>query len=119
MSKAETGGMNKIGRLALRREGDNWVAYYAEAETMQQSIFLGSIAIGAVANHLTPTAMSADRRSEKSRHCLPPPTVRGDTPTAWRRACIKVSRVAFCNPKQLQGVIAALVYDAKRHGRRA
>jgi hypothetical protein len=70
MSKAETGGMNKIGRLALRREGDNWVAYYAEAETMQQSIFLGSIAIGAVANHLTPTAMSADRRSEKSRHCL-------------------------------------------------
>jgi hypothetical protein len=31
----------------------------------------------------------------------------------------KVSRVAFCNPKQLQGVIAALVYDAKRHGRRA
>jgi hypothetical protein len=65
MSKAETGGMNKIGRLALRREGDNWVAYYAEAETMQQSIFLGSIAIGAVANHLTPTAMArtADQKN--------------------------------------------------------
>lgn len=30
----------------------------------------------------------------------------------------KVSRTAFCNPKQLQGLIAALVYDAKRHGRR-
>lgn len=30
-----------------------------------------------------------------------------------------VERVAWCNPEQLQRIIAALVYDAKRHGRRA
>lgn len=29
-----------------------------------------------------------------------------------------VERVAFCNPAQLQGIIAALVKDAQRHGRR-
>jgi phage gp16-like protein len=29
-----------------------------------------------------------------------------------------VERVAFCNPAQLQGIIAALVKDAQRHNRR-
>lgn len=28
-----------------------------------------------------------------------------------------VDRVTFCNPEQLRKIIAALVYDAKRHGR--
>lgn len=29
-----------------------------------------------------------------------------------------VERIAFCNPAQLQGIIAALVKDAQRHNRR-
>ncbi len=29
----------------------------------------------------------------------------------------KVDRVTFCTPEQLRKIIAALVYDAKRHGR--
>lgn len=29
----------------------------------------------------------------------------------------KVERVEWCDTKQLQGLVAALVYDAKRHGR--
>jgi hypothetical protein len=35
----------KIGRLAMRQEGTNWVAYYAEPDTMMNAIFLGSIAM--------------------------------------------------------------------------
>ena len=37
--------MNKsqIGRLALRQEGENWNAYYAENNSMQNAFFLGSI----------------------------------------------------------------------------
>ncbi len=34
-----------------------------------------------------------------------------------RRIC-KVERIAWCNPEQLRKVIAALVYNAKREGRR-
>ena len=34
-----------------------------------------------------------------------------------RRIC-KVDALAFCNPEQLGKIIAALAYDAKRHGRR-
>lgn len=30
-----------------------------------------------------------------------------------------VDHVTFCNPEQLQKLIAALVYDAKRHGRKS
>lgn len=30
----------------------------------------------------------------------------------------KVERLDFCSPEQLRGVVAALAYDAKRHGRR-
>lgn len=33
----------KIGRLAMREEGDEWRAYYALPNTMQGAIFLGSI----------------------------------------------------------------------------
>lgn len=38
----------QVGRLALRVEGDNWNAYYALPDTMQDPIFLGSIRMGAV-----------------------------------------------------------------------
>jgi hypothetical protein len=38
----------QIGRLAMRQEGGNWTAYYAENETMDDAIFLGSIRMGAI-----------------------------------------------------------------------
>jgi hypothetical protein len=38
----------QVGRLALRVEGDNWNAYYALPDTMEDAIFLGSIRIGAL-----------------------------------------------------------------------
>ena len=34
---------SQIGRLALRVEGDNWNAYWAEVGTLDGAIFLGSI----------------------------------------------------------------------------
>lgn len=40
--------MAQVGRLAMRHEGDNWVAYYAEPGTMKDPVFLGSIRMGAV-----------------------------------------------------------------------
>lgn len=43
--------MTQVGRLALRHEGDNWVAYYALTDTMQDAIFLGSIRMGAVVDN--------------------------------------------------------------------
>lgn len=33
----------QIGRLAMRVEGDLWVAYYALPNTMEGALFLGSI----------------------------------------------------------------------------
>ncbi|MDW3181765.1 hypothetical protein [Roseobacter sp.] len=33
----------QIGRLAMRVEGDLWVAYYAMPKTMKDALFLGSI----------------------------------------------------------------------------
>ena len=41
----------QVGRLALRREGGLWAAYFAENDTMDGAIFLGSIAIGAVTDN--------------------------------------------------------------------
>ena len=38
----------KLGRLAMRVEGDKWNAYYAMSDTMEGAVLLGSIAIGAV-----------------------------------------------------------------------
>ena len=35
----------QVGRLALRREGDWWVAYYAKPDTMEGAHRLGSILI--------------------------------------------------------------------------
>jgi len=37
-----------MGRLAMREEGENWIAYYAMPDTMVDAIFLGSIRIGAI-----------------------------------------------------------------------
>jgi hypothetical protein len=36
-------GHLKVGRLALRVEGENWVAYYAMPGTMEGALFLGSV----------------------------------------------------------------------------
>ena len=33
----------QVGRLAMRQEGDNWVAYYAMNNTMDGALTLGSI----------------------------------------------------------------------------
>lgn len=38
----------QIGRLALRHEGENWNAYYALTDTMEDAIPLGSIHMSAV-----------------------------------------------------------------------
>jgi hypothetical protein len=39
---------DEIGRLALRVEGDFWNAYYALSDTMEDAVFLGSVAMAAV-----------------------------------------------------------------------
>jgi hypothetical protein len=38
----------QVGRLALREEGNNWVAYYTLPDTMKDAIFLGAIRMGAI-----------------------------------------------------------------------
>lgn len=43
--------LEKIGRLAMRKEGQNWNAYYALPDSMQDPVFLGSIRMAAVANN--------------------------------------------------------------------
>jgi hypothetical protein len=47
LSQSEEGTLmkdhHKIGRLAMREEGDEWKAYYAMPDTMKGAIFLGSI----------------------------------------------------------------------------
>lgn len=40
----------QVGRLAMRQEGENWSAYYALPDSMEDPIFLGSIRLAAVAN---------------------------------------------------------------------
>lgn len=41
----------KIGRLAMRHEGNWWNAYYAMADSMEGAIQLGSIRMAAVINN--------------------------------------------------------------------
>ena len=41
---------SQIGRLALRVEGDNWNAYWADMRTLEGAIFLGSIKMAFVTN---------------------------------------------------------------------
>lgn len=38
----------QVGRLAMRQEGGNWVAYFAKNETMKDAIFIGSISLSAL-----------------------------------------------------------------------
>lgn len=42
--------VTQIGRLAMRVEGDNWVAYYAMPGTMNDAVNLGSIKMGIAEN---------------------------------------------------------------------
>lgn len=39
----------QVGRIALRVEGDNWNAYFAPPDTMDGSLYLGSIRLTLVA----------------------------------------------------------------------
>ena len=41
----------KIGRLALRQEGDNWNAYYMLPDSNEAPLVLGSIRMAAVVGH--------------------------------------------------------------------
>lgn len=38
----------KVGRLAMRQEGELWVAYYAMPESMKAALYLGSIRLAFV-----------------------------------------------------------------------
>lgn len=38
----------QVGRIAFRREGKFWVAYYALNETMEDAIVLGSVAMALI-----------------------------------------------------------------------
>lgn len=40
-----------IGRIAIRVEGENWNAYWAETESLKGSIFLGSIKIAFIVHN--------------------------------------------------------------------
>ena len=42
----------RIGRLAMRVEGDNWNAYLAEPGTMEGAVLLGSIKLSAVKSNM-------------------------------------------------------------------
>jgi hypothetical protein len=41
----------KIGRLAMREEGDNWNAYFAKPDHMAGTIYLGSIRMAFIINN--------------------------------------------------------------------
>lgn len=51
MGEAKRRKLQEMGRLALRAEGENWNAYYAEPNTMEGAIFLGSILMATVVNN--------------------------------------------------------------------
>lgn len=40
----------QMGRLAMRKEGEDWKAYYALPDTMKGALFLGSIKLRFVAS---------------------------------------------------------------------
>lgn len=40
----------KVGRLAMRVEGETWNAYYAKPDTLKDAVFLGSIKMSLVEN---------------------------------------------------------------------
>lgn len=41
----------QVGRLALRREGRQWVAYWAEPDTMKGAVWLGAVPIAVAERH--------------------------------------------------------------------
>lgn len=41
----------KVGRLAMRVEGESWNAYYAQSDTMEKAIFLGSVRLGLIVDN--------------------------------------------------------------------
>lgn len=45
---AENRKTQKMGRLAMRQEGNMWNAYYALPDTMNDALLIGSIAMAAV-----------------------------------------------------------------------
>jgi hypothetical protein len=45
-----SGEPQAVGRLALREEGENWNAYFAQQGTMVGAVFLGSIKIALINN---------------------------------------------------------------------
>jgi len=40
----------QLGRLAMRKEGRMWNAYYADNETMEDAVFLGGISMALAEN---------------------------------------------------------------------
>mgnify|MGYP001613074924 CR=1 FL=1 len=40
----------KVGRLAMRVEGNTWNAYYAKPDSLEDAIFLGSIKMAFIEN---------------------------------------------------------------------
>ena len=46
MTEDTTEKDEQIGRLAMRQEGDYWNAYFAQSDTMEGSILLGSLHMG-------------------------------------------------------------------------
>jgi len=52
----------QMGRLAMRIEGNNWVAYYALPDTMKDAIFLGAIAMRFVTDPVRKAAFQAMMR---------------------------------------------------------
>jgi hypothetical protein len=50
MSEDTSKNVQQVGRLAFRAEGDMWVAYYAQPDTMDDAITLGSLRL-AIAVH--------------------------------------------------------------------
>jgi len=47
---------NRLGRLALRTQGDWWVAYYASPNTMQGAVELGRVRLRFVADPMRKNA---------------------------------------------------------------
>jgi hypothetical protein len=41
----------QVGRLAFRREGPHWTAYWAEPDTMQNAVWLGAVPIAVAERH--------------------------------------------------------------------
>ena len=46
-----TAKLQEIGRLAMRQEGNFWVAYYAMTDTMENAVEIGRIHMGVVADN--------------------------------------------------------------------